>query len=78
MRWTVSLLVGLASMVGLLILVVLVSLALEPPTWLQVVLGVALVVGGGAMGWVVYLALGSTDSRESSGPRSVDREVSDA
>lgn len=57
-RWTVGCLVGAVSIVGLLILVLLVAVVLSPPTWIQVVLGVALALGGVAFAWLVATALG--------------------
>ncbi|CAN5592640.1 hypothetical protein BH24ACT26_BH24ACT26_11370 [soil metagenome] len=67
-RWTVGCLVGAASVVGTLILVLLVTLALQPPPWVQVVVGVLLTAGGAVLAWLVASALGQTRSRR-------DREV---
>lgn len=76
-RWAVSIAVGVLSMVGMLILVVLVALALEPPTWVQILLGVALVAGGLLMTFLVSSALSSEDDKESKRPRSVTSPTSD-
>jgi membrane protein implicated in regulation of membrane protease activity len=64
MRWTIGILVGLSAMVGLMILVVLVSLALEPPPWLQILMGVVLVAVGCILAWLVAAALGERDRRQ--------------
>ncbi len=58
LRWTVGCLVGSLAMVGSLILVALIAIALSPPTWIQVVLGVALACGGAVLAWLVAEALG--------------------
>lgn len=57
LRWTVGCLVSAAAMTGVLILVLLVTLAL-PPALVQVVIGVALVSGGAVLGWLVARGLG--------------------
>ena len=57
-RWGVGILVSTAAVVGILILVFLVAIALTPPTWLQVVLGVGLAVGGALFAWLIASALG--------------------
>jgi threonine/homoserine/homoserine lactone efflux protein len=62
-RWTIGIVVGLTAMVGLMILVVLVSLALEPPSWLQIVMGVVLVAVACVLAWLVASALGERDRR---------------
>lgn len=61
--WGVGCLVASLSTVGLLILVALVAIALEPPTWVQVVLGVALAVGGAVFAWLIASALGQRRDR---------------
>jgi phosphate/sulfate permease len=77
-RWAISIAVGVLSMIGMLILVALVSLALEPPTWVQILLGIGLVLGGVLMTFLVATALSSHDQApEKSGPRSVKRATSD-
>lgn len=74
-RWTLGCLVGAAAMIGTLILVLLVAFALRPPVWMQVMLGIGLAIGGGALSWLVVSALGEARaSREEPGPRSVQEE----
>ncbi len=71
-RWTLGCLVGAAAMIGTLILVLLVAIALRPPVWVQVLLGVGLAIGGGALTWLVVSALGEAKAaREDPGPRGV-------
>jgi high-affinity Fe2+/Pb2+ permease len=60
-RWVIGVLVGLTAMVGLMILVVLVSLALEPPAWVQMLIGVILVALACLLTWLVASALGQRD-----------------
>jgi hypothetical protein len=57
-RWGLGILVSSAAVVGILILVFLVAIALTPPTWVQVVLGVGLAVGGALFAWLIAHALG--------------------
>jgi len=61
MRWVIGVVVGLTAMVGLMILVALVSIALEPPAWLQIVMGVVLVAVACLLTWLVASALGQRD-----------------
>jgi predicted benzoate:H+ symporter BenE len=63
LRWTLGCLVGAAALVGTLILVLLVTLALQPPAWVQVLAGIALVGGGALLAWLVASALGQSRSR---------------
>lgn len=62
-RWTIGIVVGLTAMVGLMILVVLVSLALEPAAWVQILMGVVLVAVACVLAWLVASALGERDRR---------------
>jgi phosphate/sulfate permease len=61
-RWTVGCLVASAAIVGSLVLVFLVVLALEPPTWAQVLIGVGLALGGATLAWLIAAALGKERS----------------
>jgi hypothetical protein len=70
-RWGLGCLVGAAALSGMVILVLLVAYALQPPTWVQIVLGVGLVAGGGLLTWLVGSALGQSRARDEQGPRSV-------
>jgi phosphate/sulfate permease len=62
-RWGVGCLVAFAAIIGTLVLVFLISFALEPPAWLQVVIGVALAVGGAFFAWLVASGLGGHKER---------------
>ena len=62
-RWTVGCLLGTLSTIGVLILVALVAIALEPPTWVQVLLGAGLAVGGAVFAWLIASALGQRRDR---------------
>lgn len=66
-RWTFGCLVGAAALVGAVILVLLVTLALQPPEWVQVLVGIALVAGGAALAWLVASALGRSRPPDPSG-----------
>ncbi len=70
LKWAVAMGVGGAATIGILILVFLVSLALQPPIWVQVVVGVILAVGAAIFTWLVAKAWTSPDrSEQSRGPR---------
>lgn len=58
LRWGVGCLVGTLSTIGILILVALLAIALSPPTWVQVLLGGGLAVGGAVFAWLIASALG--------------------
>lgn len=63
-RWGLGCLLGATAMLGLFILTLLVALALQPPTWAQVLVGIALVAAGAALAWLVATSLGRTRSPE--------------
>lgn len=73
-HWGVGCLVAAAAMVGLLILTLLVALALQPPQWVQVLLGIGLAIGGAALAWLVASSLGKSraDRDDKAGPRGLD------
>jgi hypothetical protein len=82
-RWTIGIVVGLTAMTGLLILVVLVFIALEPPDWLQIVMGIFLVGVACVLAWLVSAALADRDRRlrdeieaRRNAPRSSPRQTS--
>lgn len=54
--WMVGCAVGAAATIGIVILVFLVALALQPPAWVQIVLGGLLAVGGAIFTWLVASA----------------------
>lgn len=72
-RWGLGCVVGAAAITGTVILVLLAALAFEPPEWVQVVMGLGLVAGGGFLTWLVVSALGQARPREPEppGPRPV-------
>ena len=57
-RWGVCCLVAAAAMVGVLALVFVIALIMQPPAWVQIVLGVGMAVGAVVLAWVVASALG--------------------
>ncbi|MQA99699.1 MAG: hypothetical protein GEU78_05315 [Actinobacteria bacterium] len=76
-RFGVGCLVALAAIAGSLILVFLVAFALQPPAWVQVLLGVALIAGGAVLGLLVAKALGGPEGGPA-GPRKLPQDGSDA
>ena len=59
-RWTFGCLIAALATVGLLILILVVAFALEPPAWIGVLLGIGLVAGGALLAWLVASALGQS------------------
>lgn len=58
-RWVVAALVASAALMGVVILVALVALALQPPDWIQMALGGVIALGTAGFAWLVASALGS-------------------
>ncbi len=74
-RWGVGCLVAAAAVVGAVILTFLVALALTPPEWVQVLLGVGLALGGALLAWLVAASLGRARQDDlEKGPRPVAQE----
>lgn len=61
-RWVVAGLLAGAALIGIVILLFVVSFALQPPEWVQVVLGVALAMGAAVFTWLLASAFGSKRS----------------
>lgn len=61
-RWAIAFLVAGAALLGGVILIALIALALQPPVWIQVLLGVMLAFGTAAFAWLVATALRSSGS----------------
>ena len=59
--WLVGCAVGAAAMTGIVIFVFLVALALQPPAWVQIVIGVSLALGGAVFAWLIASAWRSRD-----------------
>ncbi len=57
MRWVAAGVVAAAALLGLLVLVAIVAYALQPPGWLQIVLGVAMAAGAAVFAWLLAAAL---------------------
>ena len=74
-RWGVGCALGSVALIGVAILVFLVSLALQPPTWVQIVLGIVLTLGAAVFTWLIVAAQKSSravkerDARSTSGSR---------
>ncbi len=66
-RWVAAGLVAAAALLGSLILVALVVVALEPPGWVQMLLGITMAIGAAVFAWLVASALGRDGDRERRG-----------
>ena len=65
--WMVGCAVGAAATIGIVILVFLVALALQPPAWVQILLGGVLAVGGAIFTWLVASAWRPFDASDRAG-----------
>jgi protein-S-isoprenylcysteine O-methyltransferase Ste14 len=63
-QWGVGCLVGAAALVGVVLMVLLLAFYIQPPTWVQVALGVILAVGGALLAWLVAAALGRAQAAQ--------------
>lgn len=62
--WGMAVLVASAALIGLVILVLLVALALQPPAWAQILVGVLIVVGAVSFAWLLQAAWRSSRDDE--------------
>ncbi len=67
LRWVAAGLVATAALLGSFILVALIVVALEPPVWVQMVLGVIMAAGTAFLAWLVAAALGRNDDERRRG-----------
>ncbi len=65
MRWVAAGIVAAAALLGLAVLVAMIAYALQPPGWLQMVLGVLMVAGTVFFAWLLASALRSDDAARS-------------
>jgi membrane protein implicated in regulation of membrane protease activity len=56
--WGVGCLVASAATLGVVILVFIVAVALQPPVWVQITVGIALAIGATVLAWLVASAVG--------------------
>ena len=61
LHWGIGCLVGGAALGGTLILVLVIAFFIQPPVWLQVVVGVALAAGATLFTWLFTSALRKSD-----------------
>ncbi|MDQ4142306.1 MAG: hypothetical protein M3198_00940 [Actinomycetota bacterium] len=57
-RWAIGCLVAAVALIGVLLLAALAAFYLQPPAWVQIVLGLALAVGAAVLAWLVATAWG--------------------
>ncbi|MBA2427769.1 MAG: hypothetical protein H0V60_11900 [Actinobacteria bacterium] len=68
MRWVVGAAVAAVALLGLLIIVALVAVALQPPDWAQTLLGAVMAFGAASFAWLVASALDSSRKEHASSP----------
>ena len=73
-RWGIGCLVAAAALIGSLVLVFVIAFLLDPPEWVQVLLGIGLVLEGALLAWLVASALGRIRGSVRRGPRPLDEE----
>lgn len=61
-RWVAAGVVAAAALLGLVVLVAMIAYALQPPGWLQMVLGVAMAAGACFFAWLLASALRKDDA----------------
>ena len=57
-RWGLGCLLAGAAILGALVFITLISIFLQPPVWLQIVLGTVIAIGAALFAWLVASALG--------------------
>lgn len=57
MRWVAAGVVSTVALLGLVVLVAIAAYFLQPPLWLQIVLGVGMAAGTAAFAWVLAASL---------------------
>jgi hypothetical protein len=72
-RWGLGCLVAAAALIGSLVLVFVIAFLLDPPEWVQVLMGIGLVLEGALLAWLVAAALGRARGARR-GPRPLDEE----
>lgn len=77
-RWGLGCLLSGIGFAGLLIIVLWVAILTQPPAWLQVTLGLGIVVGAALFTWILASAFGAARRRPlESGTRRDMRSVSE-
>jgi uncharacterized membrane protein len=61
-RWVAAGVVAAAALLGLVVLVAMIAYALQPPGWLQMVLGVGMAAGACFFAWLLASALRKDDA----------------
>lgn len=61
-RWVAAGIVAAAALLGLVVLVTIVVYALQPPGWLQTILGLAMAAGAVFFAWLLASALRKDDA----------------
>lgn len=62
MRWVTAAFVAAAALLGLVVLVAIIAFALQPPGWVQMLLGIAMAGGAVFFAWLVASALRKDDT----------------
>jgi hypothetical protein len=70
MRWVAAGIVATAALLGLVVLVAIIAYALQPPGWLQMVLGVVMAAGAAMFAWLLASALRKDDPSAGGSQRS--------
>lgn len=65
--WGMAVLVASAALIGLVILVLVIAFAVQPPAWAQILVGVLIVVGVVSFAWLLQAAMRSSRRDEHHG-----------
>ena len=60
-RWATAAFLAAAALLGLVVLAAVLTFALEPPAWIQVVIGVVMAAGAAFFAWLIASALRKDD-----------------
>lgn len=69
MRWVAAGIVAAAALLGLVVLVAMIAYALQPPGWVQTVLGIVMAAGAVFFAWLLATALRKDDAENARSPR---------
>ncbi len=68
-RWVAAGVVAAAALLGLVVLVGMIAYALQPPGWVQMVVGVVMAAGAAFFAWLLASALRRDDVERGRNPR---------
>lgn len=74
-RWGLGCLLSGIAFTGVLIIVVLVAILLQPPAWVQIAVGLGIVAGAAIFSWILANALGRSAGRRTRSDAEPRRDI---